>query len=165
MHVQRYVHACVQQESDSRSLVGNSAASKKRKFLSWQSQLRVRTSHRPCPCLLLSAAPREKQMADFSEPILAEGAGAANQARSACCHQRRCLVPEASPFDCLAITAPNPRASKAYLDELVHRVGVSGTEGTKEVLILAVSDPEGVRIGSGGGTLNAVLEVGAARKS
>ncbi|CAN0399916.1 unnamed protein product, partial [Ectocarpus sp. 12 AP-2014] len=65
------------------------------------------------------------------------------------------------PFDCLAITAPNPRASKAYLDELVHRVGVSGTEGTKEVLILAVSDPEGVRIGSGGGTLNAVLEVGA----
>ncbi|CAN0264475.1 unnamed protein product, partial [Ectocarpus fasciculatus] len=65
----------------------------------------------------------------------------------------------ASPFDCLAITAPNPRASKAYLDELVHRVGVSGIEGTKEVLILAVSDPEGVRIGSGGGTLNAVLEV------
>ncbi|CAN0188122.1 unnamed protein product, partial [Hapterophycus canaliculatus] len=62
-------------------------------------------------------------------------------------------------FDCLAITAPNPRAAAAYLDELVHRVGVSGKENTKEVLILAVSDPEGVRIGSGGGTLNAVLEV------
>ncbi|CAN0345900.1 unnamed protein product, partial [Ectocarpus sp. 12 AP-2014] len=84
--------------------------------------------------------------------------------RGACCHQR-CLVPEGSPFDCLAITAPNPRASKAYLDELVHRVGVSGTEGTKEVLILAVSDPEGVRIGSGGGTLNAVLEIDQALRA
>lgn len=67
-----------------------------------------------------------------------------------------CLVTDACPFDCIAITAPNPRASKAYLDELVHRVG---GKGTKEVLILAVSDPEGVRIGSGGGTLNAILEV------
>ncbi|CAM9239240.1 unnamed protein product, partial [Laminaria digitata] len=27
------------------------------------------------------------------------------------------------------------------------------------MLILAVSDPEGVRIGSGGGTLNAILEI------
>ncbi|CAB1121170.1 FK/GFPP [Ectocarpus sp. CCAP 1310/34] len=103
-------------------------------------------------------------MADTSEPILAEDAGAANQARGACCHQR-CLVPEGFSFDCLAITAPNPRASKAYLDELVHRVGMSGTEGTKEVLILAVSDPEGVRIGSGGGTLNAVLEIDQALRA
>lgn len=67
-----------------------------------------------------------------------------------------CLVVDSCPFDCIAITAPNPRASQAYLDELVHRVG---GRGTKEVLILAVSDPEGVRIGSGGGTLNAILEV------
>lgn len=74
---------------------------------------------------------------------------------SSCSHQT-CLVADACPFDCIAITAPNPRASKAYLDELVHRVG---GKGTKEVLILAVSDPEGVRIGSGGGTLNAILEV------
>lgn len=79
---------------------------------------------------------------------------------SACSYQR-CHVPQTCPFDCLAITAPNPRASKAYLEELVHRVGVSAKEGTKEVLILAVSDPEGVRIGSGGGTLNAILEVWA----
>eukprot|EP00903_Cladosiphon_okamuranus_P018207 g16748.t1 len=75
------------------------------------------------------------------------------------CSYQRCHVPQACPFDCLAITAPNPRASKAYLEELVHRVGVSAREGTKEVLILAVSDPEGVRIGSGGGTLNAILEI------
>ena len=72
------------------------------------------------------------------------------------CSHRLCLVPDTCPFDCIAITAPNPRASQAYLDELVHRVG---GRGTKEMLILAVSDPEGVRIGSGGGTLNAVLEV------
>ena len=65
-------------------------------------------------------------------------------------------MPEACPFDCIAITAPNPRASQAYLDELVRRVG---GRGTKEMLILAVSDPKGVRIGSGGGTLNAILEV------
>ena len=65
-------------------------------------------------------------------------------------------MPEACPFDCIAITAPNPRASQAYLDELVRRVG---GRGTKEMLILAVSDPEGVRIGSGGGTLNAIFEV------
>lgn len=75
------------------------------------------------------------------------------------CSYQRCHVPQACPFDCLAITAPNPRASKAYLEELVHRIGVNAKEGTKEVLILAVSDPEGVRIGSGGGTLNAILEV------
>lgn len=67
-----------------------------------------------------------------------------------------CFVSEACPFDCIAITAPNPRASKAYLGELVHRVD---GKGGKEVLILAVSDPKGVRIGSGGGTLNAILEV------
>lgn len=83
----------------------------------------------------------------------AEGLGA--------CSHKLCRVPESCPFSAVAITAPNPRASKAYLDELVHRVGVhsSENEGTKEVLILAVSDPEGVRIGSGGGTLNAILEV------
>lgn len=75
------------------------------------------------------------------------------------CSHRLCRVSETCPFTAVAITAPNPRASKAYLDELVNRVGVSGKEGTKEVLILAVSDPEGVRIGSGGGTLNAILEV------
>lgn len=80
------------------------------------------------------------------------------------CSYQRCRVPETCPFECLAITAPNPRASKAYLEELVHRVGVAGEEGTKEVLILAVSDPEGVRIGSGGGTLNAILEVGVLRR-
>lgn len=80
---------------------------------------------------------------------------AAKEALKSCTHQR-CLVPEECPFDCIAITAPNPRASTAYLDELVHRVG---GKGPKEVLVLAVSDPEGVRIGSGGGTLNAVLEV------
>lgn len=75
------------------------------------------------------------------------------------CSFQRCHVPKACPFDCISITAPNPRASTAYLDELVHRVGVTAEAGTKEVLILAVSDPEGVRIGSGGGTLNAILEV------
>lgn len=80
------------------------------------------------------------------------------------CSHKLCRVSETCPFSAVAITAPNPRACKAYLDELVNRVGVgvgsSGRkEGTKEVLILAVSDPEGVRIGSGGGTLNAVLEV------
>lgn len=76
--------------------------------------------------------------------------------KDACCPQQRCLVSDSCPFDCIAITAPNPRSSKAYLEELVHRVG---GKGSKEVLILAVSDPEGVRIGSGGGTLNAILEV------
>lgn len=79
--------------------------------------------------------------------------------RHGSCGRQRCLVPKSCPFDCLAITAPNPRASAAYLDELVHRVSVNEDENAKEVLILAVSDPEGVRIGSGGGTLNAVLEV------
>lgn len=97
-------------------------------------------------------------MADAcSEPVLAEGESRQQDA----CGRQVCRVPESCPFDCLAITAPNPRAAAAYLDELVHRVGVSGGERTKEVLILAVSDPEGVRIGSGGGTLNAVLEVRA----
>ena len=95
-------------------------------------------------------------MGDLSEPKAAGAKGGMGP-----CSYRRCHVPQTCPFDCLAITAPNPRASKAYLEELVHRVGVSPSEeGTKEVLILAVSDPEGVRIGSGGGTLNAILEVG-----
>lgn len=82
------------------------------------------------------------------------------QGLGACSHML-CRVSETCPFSAVAITAPNPRASKAYLDELVDRVGVgsSSKEGTKEVLILAVSDPERVRIGSGGGTLNAILEV------
>lgn len=94
-------------------------------------------------------------MGDVSEPKV-QSKGGANGA----CSYQRCHVPQTCPFDCLAITAPNPRASKAYLEELVHRVGVGANkEGTREVLILAVSDPEGVRIGSGGGTLNAILEV------
>lgn len=99
-------------------------------------------------------------MGDLSEPKAAEAKGGV-----CACSYQRCHVPQTCPFDCLAITAPNPRASKAYLDELVHRVGVAAKEGsTKEVLILAVSDPEGVRIGSGGGTLNAILEVGCVRR-
>lgn len=76
--------------------------------------------------------------------------------KDCCCSHQVCFVSDTCPFDCIAITAPNPRASRAYLDELVRRLG---GRGRKEVLILAVSDPEGVRIGSGGGTLNAVLEV------
>lgn len=97
-------------------------------------------------------------MTGFWESLLEEREeleDAARETLNACTHEF-CFVSEACPFDCIAITAPNPRASKAYLGELVHRVG---GKGSKEVLILAVSDPEGVRIGSGGGTLNAILEV------
>ena len=67
-----------------------------------------------------------------------------------------CKVSQGCPFECIAITAPNPRAAAAYVDELIYRLDGSGD---KEILVIAVSDPEGVRIGSGGGTLNAVLEV------
>lgn len=97
-------------------------------------------------------------MTGFWESILEERADreeAAKDALDAGTH-KLCLVAESCPFDCIAITAPNPRASKAYLEELSRRVD---GKGTKEVLVLAVSDPEGVRIGSGGGTLNAILEV------
>ena len=97
-------------------------------------------------------------MMSFNDSALGEQAGRGERSKymASACSYRLCLVPETCPFDCIAITAPNPRASRAYLDELVHRVG---GRGTKEMLILAVSDPEGVRIGSGGGTLNAILEV------
>lgn len=76
-----------------------------------------------------------------------------NMSASRC---RICHVPDSFSFDCIAITAPNPRAADAYLDELVHRID---GKRSKQILVLAVSDPEGVRIGSGGGTLNAILEV------
>lgn len=84
----------------------------------------------------------------------------ASEVLEAAGNSQMCRVSDHIPFDCIAITAPNPSASAAYLDELVARLDGGGT---KEVMIIAVSDPEGVRIGSGGGTLNAVLEVSANR--
>lgn len=99
-------------------------------------------------------------MTGFWEAILEErltrGAEADKVLREHAHCLRVCHVWDTCPFDCIAITAPNPRAASAYLDELVHRI--DGT-GCREVLLLAVSDPEGVRVGSGGGTLNAILEV------
>ncbi|CAM9336812.1 unnamed protein product, partial [Choristocarpus tenellus] len=61
-------------------------------------------------------------------------------------------------FDCLAVTAPNPRAAGSYLEELRRRLDL-GPEGSKQILIVCVPDPLGIRVGSGGGTLNALLEV------
>ncbi|CAM9220965.1 unnamed protein product [Discosporangium mesarthrocarpum] len=67
-------------------------------------------------------------------------------------------VPAGFPFDCLAITAPNSRAAGAYLEELARRVHVE-QEQSQRILLVSVADPSGVRVGSGGGTLNALLEV------
>ncbi|CAM9847523.1 unnamed protein product, partial [Phaeothamnion confervicola] len=66
------------------------------------------------------------------------------------------------PFDVIAVTAPNERAALAFLDELAFRFGVDEGSSFKrkanhlEVVLFVIADPAGARIGSGGGTLNAL---------
>lgn len=101
-------------------------------------------------------------MTGFWEAVLEEREAREEQASDILeeTNARFCKVTDSCLFDCIAITAPNPRAAAAYLDELTHRLDGSGS---RKVMIIAVSDPEGVRIGSGGGTLNAVLEASCVR--
>jgi hypothetical protein len=59
-----------------------------------------------------------------------------------------------SQFDCIIVTATDVHQSAAFLEELRQRQrgGVF-----PDALIIAVPDPVGARIGSGGATLNALL--------
>ena len=61
------------------------------------------------------------------------------------------------PFDAIVVTAPNRKAAEASEGELrVAFERVAGKAAGEEVQLLAVSDPKGARIGSGGGTINAL---------
>lgn len=61
------------------------------------------------------------------------------------------------PFDAIVVTAPNTKAAEASEGELrVAFERVAGKAAGEEVQLLAVSDPKGARIGSGGGTINAL---------
>ena len=64
------------------------------------------------------------------------------------------------PFDVVVVTAPNARAAKAYEIELPIAFGRAtaprGGDAAPAALLLSVADPMGRRVGSGGGTLNAL---------
>eukprot|EP00953_Heterococcus_sp_UTEX-ZZ885_P028127 15012-Heterococcus_DN1.PRE.2 len=73
-----------------------------------------------------------------------------------------CRVPSACPFDTLVVTAPNTLAAQAYLVELCDRLqqqAGSSCGPQKQLEVLVVSDPAGTRVGSGGGTLNALAQL------
>lgn len=66
-------------------------------------------------------------------------------------------------FDAIVVTAPNERSARAYAEELRARIpGRYCRDGGGELLLLAAADPAGARVGSGGGTLNALGELRAA---
>lgn len=67
-------------------------------------------------------------------------------------------------FDAVVVTAPNERAARAYAQELAARIPqrYCRRQDAGELLVLAASDPAGARVGSGGGTLNALAELRAA---
>lgn len=70
-------------------------------------------------------------------------------------------------FDAVVVTAPNERSARAYAVELAARIPrrYCRRRDGGEVLVLAASDPAGARVGSGGGTLNALSELRAALRS
>eukprot|EP00419_Tripos_fusus_P013107 CAMPEP_0172668432 /NCGR_PEP_ID=MMETSP1074-20121228/9055_1 /TAXON_ID=2916 /ORGANISM="Ceratium fusus, Strain PA161109" /LENGTH=568 /DNA_ID=CAMNT_0013485079 /DNA_START=46 /DNA_END=1752 /DNA_ORIENTATION=+ len=59
------------------------------------------------------------------------------------------------PFDCIVVTAANERQARSYDAELQRRqqLGVL----PESTLLVSVADPRGARVGSGGGTLNALM--------
>jgi fucokinase len=61
---------------------------------------------------------------------------------------------ETAAFDCVIVTASDEHQSSAYLQELRWRQCNGCFPGA---LIIAVPDPKGARIGSGGATLNALV--------
>lgn len=77
------------------------------------------------------------------------------------------------PFPVVVVTAPTERSAEAYQEELQARLskryfavcpGLNNDESSKEeneqeLILLAVADPLGKRVGSGGGTLNALVHV------
>src|SRR6056297_788933 len=77
------------------------------------------------------------------------------------------------PFPVVVVTAPTERSAEAYQKELQARLskryfavcpGLNNDESSKEeneqeLILLAVADPLGKRVGSGGGTLNALVHV------
>jgi fucokinase len=60
------------------------------------------------------------------------------------------------PFDAIVVTACHEKQAAAYRAELAQRQAFKGT------LVLAVADPQSRRIGSGGGTINALVAVAEA---
>ena len=72
-------------------------------------------------------------------------------------------------FDAVVVTAPNERSARAYALELAARIPRRYCRrqdgGGIEIVILAASDPAGTRVGSGGGTLNALSELRSALRS
>jgi fucokinase len=72
-------------------------------------------------------------------------------------------------FDAVVVTAPNERSARAYAQELAARIPARyccrDGGGESELLLLAAADPAGARVGSGGGTLNALDELRAALRA
>lgn len=60
------------------------------------------------------------------------------------------------PFDCVVITAANERQAQSYVHELAERQRLGVLPAG--LLLLSVADPKGARVGSGGGTLNALVQ-------
>ena len=60
------------------------------------------------------------------------------------------------PFDAIVVTACHEKQAAAYREELAQR------QAFKDTLTLAVADPRSARIGSGGGTINALVAVAEA---
>lgn len=69
-------------------------------------------------------------------------------------------------FDAIVVTAPNERSARAYAEELSARVGrFRRRRDGGELVLVAAADPAGARVGSGGGTLNALAELRAALRA
>jgi len=74
------------------------------------------------------------------------------------------------PFPVVVVTAPTERSAQAYQEELQARLSKRycvasssscNDEAERDLILLAVADPRGKRVGSGGGTLNALAHVQA----
>ncbi len=68
------------------------------------------------------------------------------------------------PWDVVVVTAPTERSARAYQEELQARLPrrYRGAAGASDpLLVLSCADPAGKRVGSGGGTLNALAHTQA----